>query len=164
MIVSPIAKLMDKDKNSRLIALNKKASYNYHILEKYEAGVELRGTEVKSLRIDGANLGESYADIKDGEIYLINCHISPYKYGNRANHDPLRVKKLLLHKYEINKISTKVKEKGQTLVPLKIYLKNGIIKIEIALAKGKKLYDKREILKKRIAQREIEKSLKIKMR
>ncbi|MDI6785478.1 MAG: SsrA-binding protein SmpB [bacterium] len=152
---------MDKDKSKRLISVNKSASYEYYILEKYEAGIELKGTEVKSLRVNGANIKESYADIKNGEIYLIKCHISPYRYGNRANHDPLREKKLLLHKQEINKISTKIKEKGQTLIPLKIYLKNGIIKIEMALTKGKKLYDKRETLKKKIIEREIEKSLKI---
>ncbi|MBU1153043.1 SsrA-binding protein SmpB [bacterium] len=153
-----------KDENKQLISSNKKALFDYHLLEKYETGIALKGTEVKSLRVNGASLHESYADLKNNEVYLINCHISPYQYGNRINHDPLRNKKLLLHKDEINKISRKIKEKNLTLIPLKIYLKNGLIKVEIALAKGKKLYDKRERLKEKDIEREVERETRFKIK
>jgi len=144
----------------KIIATNKKASHNYELGESYEAGLVLQGTEVKSLREGRANLKEGYASIEDGEVYLYNCHISPYSHGNYTNHDPMRTRKLLLHKKEIKKLTGKIKEKGLTLVPTKLYFKNGMAKIELALGKGKKLYDKREAIKRRDAKLDIERAFK----
>lgn len=130
--------------------MNRKARHDYEILETYEAGIVLKGTEVKALREGRANIKDSYAKIRNGEIFLINSHISPYSYGNVNNHDPERERKLLMHKREIMKLLGKVKERGYTLVPLSIYFdKNNRAKVELALAKGKSKYDKREAIKKR---------------
>lgn len=139
---------------------NRKAYHDYHIEESIEAGIELKGTEIKSLRDGKANLKDSYALLKDGEIFLLNCHISPYSHGNIYNHDPLRTRKLLLHKEEIRKLFGKVAQRGFTLVPLKIYLSKGRAKVEIALARGKKTYDKKDALRERDIKRESEKALK----
>jgi SsrA-binding protein len=144
-------------KKSKLIANNKKARHDYFIYDTYEAGIALTGTEVKSLRAGKANLKDSYAQIsKSAEVYLYNLHISPYEQGNRSNHDPLRIRKLLLHKAEINKLIGKVREKGYTLVPLKLYMTRGKVKVALALATGKKLYDKRHDLAEKDAKREME--------
>jgi len=139
---------------------NRAVAHNYHILDRYEAGLVLQGTEVKAIRAGGVNLKDSYATIRNGELWLFNAHISPYEYGNRQNHDPLRSRKLLLHAQEIRKLIGKVEGKGLTLVPTKIYLKNGRIKCEIALARGKKLYDKRETERRKDADREALKAMK----
>ncbi len=145
----------------KIAADNRKARHDYFIHETYEAGLELTGTEVKALRQGKANLKDSYAQIdKKAEVYVHNLHISPYEQGNRFNHEPLRVRKLLLHRAEINKLIGKVKEKGYTLVPLKIYFSRGKAKIELALATGKKLYDKRHDLAEKDAKREIERAVK----
>ncbi|NLM38663.1 MAG: SsrA-binding protein SmpB [Firmicutes bacterium] len=135
------------------IADNRKARHDYHIEETIEAGIALQGTEVKSLRLGRVNLRDSYARVQNGEVFLHGVHISPYEQGNRFNHDPLRVRKLLLHKREIRRLAAKVKEEGFTLVPIKLYFKNGKCKVELALAKGKKLYDKRDSIAKREAER-----------
>ena len=136
------------------IAHNRQARHDYFILETCEAGLALTGTEVKSLRQGKGNLKDSYAEIKGGEAFLVNCHISPYDFGNRNNHDPLRPRRLLLHKEEIKRLLGKVKEKGLTLIPLQLYFnRQGRVKVELALAKGKKLYDKREDAAMRDAQR-----------
>lgn len=144
----------------KVVAQNKKARHDYEIEETYEAGIVLTGTEIKSIRAGKVNLKDSYARIKDGEVFLLNMHISPYEQGNRFNHDPVRTRKMLLHKKEINKLIGLTKEKGYTLVPLKLYLKDGWAKVDLAVAKGKKLYDKREAMKKRDAQREIERAFR----
>lgn len=146
--------------SEKILCLNKKARHEYFIEETYEAGIALEGTEVKSLRMGKGNLKDSYVLIKDEEAFLHNTHISPYPYGHQFNHEPERVRKLLLHKQEIRRLSGKTNERGYTLIPLKIYLKSGKIKLAIGLAKGKTLYDKREDLKKRSADREMEKALK----
>ena len=143
-----------------LIARNKKAYYNFEILEDLEAGLVLRGTEVKSLRERRVNLKESYARIKGGEVWLEGCHISPYSHGNISNHDPIRPRKLLLHKREIRRLLAKVMEKGWTLVPLSLYFSEGKVKVRIALARGKQSHDKREAKKRRMVEREIEAELK----
>jgi SsrA-binding protein len=142
------------------ICQNKKAWHNYFIEDKYEAGIVLLGTEVKSLREGRANLGDSYGKIKNGEIFLVDAHISPYSYANRFNHDPLRTRKLLLRKREIRRLIGKVQEKGFTLIPLRLYFSNGKAKVELGLAKGKKLYDKRETLKRKTIEREMERGRK----
>ncbi len=140
--------------------VNRKAKHDYEILETYEAGIVLKGSEVKAIRMGSANLKDSYAEIEKGEVYLNNFHISPYKFAStHTNHDPYRRKKLLLHKYQIRKLIGKVKEKGLTLIPLRVYSKNGRIKVELALARGKKLYDKRRDIKERDLAREEEKKL-----
>ncbi len=140
--------------------VNRKARHDYEIIETYEAGIELKGTEVKSIRTGSANLKDSYAEIDHGEVFVNNFHISPYKFASSfVNHDPYRRKKLLLHKSQIRKLIGKIQEKGLTLIPLKVYSKNGRIKMEVALAKGKKLYDKRRDIKKRDLQREQERAL-----
>jgi SsrA-binding protein len=144
----------------KIICLNKKASHSYFIEEKYEAGLVLQGTEVKSLREGRANLKESYARVKDGEVFLYNCHISPYSHGNRQNHDPIRPRKLLLHKQEIKKLFGKIAEKGYTLVPTRMYFSKGKAKLELGLGKGKKLHDKRHSLKEKDANREMERAFK----
>ena len=138
----------------KIIATNKKAFHNYFILEKLEAGIALTGTEVKSSREGRVNLKDSYASVKAGEAYLLNCHISPYSHGNRDNHEPLRSRKLLLHSKEIHKLIGKTQEKGLTVVPLRMYLKRGRIKVELAVARGKKLYDKRETERRKEIDRE----------
>jgi SsrA-binding protein len=142
------------------VCQNRKAYHDYHIEDTVEAGIALLGTEVKSLRQGKASLKESYVLFRDGEAYLINCHISPYSHGNRMNHDPLRTRKLLLNKKEINTLSGKVARKGYALIPLKIYFKKSFAKVQIGLARGKKLYEKRDTIKEREARREIERALK----
>lgn len=146
--------------NGKVITKNRKAFHDYFIEETYEAGIVLKGTEIKSIRAGKVNLKDSFAKIKDGEVFLMNMHVSPYEQGNRFNHDPTRTRKLLLHRKEINKLIGKTKESGFSLIPLKLYLKNGYCKVELALAKGKKKYDKREELKKKAAQREIERAFR----
>jgi SsrA-binding protein len=133
-----------RDASEKLFATNKKAFHDYSILEKLEAGIVLVGTEVKSIREARINLKDSYAMVKQGEAFLLNCHISPYSHGNRQNHDPTRTRKLLLHDKEIRKLIGKTQEKGLTLVPLRVYLRRGKIKVELGIARGKKLHDKRE--------------------
>jgi len=142
------------------VCQNRKAYHDYHIEDTIEAGIALLGTEVKSLRQGKASLKESYVLFKEGEAYLLNCHINPYSHGNRMNHDPLRTRKLLLNKKEINSLSGKVARKGYALIPLKIYFKKSFAKIEIGLARGKKLFEKRDTIKEREARREIERALK----
>ena len=145
----------------KLIANNKKAFHDYFIEEKYEAGISLAGTEVKSLRQGKCSIKESFIRIEKGEVFIYGMHISPYEKGNIFNKDPLRVKKLLLHKYEINKMAGKIAEKGYTLVPLQVYFRGSLVKVEIGLAKGKKLYDKRQDIAKKDQKREAEKEFKI---
>ena len=140
--------------------LNKKARYDYELLDKYEAGLVLTGTEIKSIRNGQANLKDSYAIIKNGEAYLLNMHISEYKQGNQFNHEETRTRKLLLHKNEIKKINDKVSIKGLTLVPVKLYFKNGKVKIELSIARGKHTFDKKETIKQRDIEREMKKSMK----
>jgi len=144
----------------KVIAQNRKANHDYFIEETYEAGIVLQGTEIKALRAGRVNLKDSYAKILNGEVFLIGMHISPYEQGNRYNHDPERTRKLLLHRKQINNLIGETKEIGYSLVPLKIYLKNGYAKILIGLARGKKKYDKREDLKKKEAKRDIERAFR----
>lgn len=148
----------------KVIAQNKKARHDFFIEDTYEAGLVLQGTEIKSIRAGRVNLKDSFAKVQNGEVFLHNLHISPYEQGNRYNHDPLRTRKLLLHKREISKLIGITKEQGYSLVPLKIYLKNGYAKVLIGLAKGKKNYDKREDLKRKEAKREIERAFKDRQR
>lgn len=142
------------------LAQNKKAYHDFFIEETFEAGIVLQGTEIKSIRKGKANLKDSFAKIERGELYLHNMHVSPYEQGNRYNHDPLRTRKLLLHRKEINKLIGETKEVGYTIVPLKLYLKNGYCKVLIGLGKGKKQYDKRDDLKKKEAKRDIERAFR----
>ena len=144
------------------IANNKKAYHDYFIDETYETGVVLHGTEVKSMRMGKCSIKESFIRIENGEVFVYGMHVSPYEKGNIFNKDPLRVKKLLMHKYEINKLAGKVAEKGYTLVPLQVYFKEGKVKIEIGLARGKKLYDKREDIARKDQRRETEREFKVK--
>lgn len=153
--------MADKKQAVKLIANNKKAYFDYFIEDKYEAGIELFGTEVKSLRMGKCSIKESFIRIERGEVYVYGMHISPYEKGNIFNKDPLRIRKLLLHKREIMKLSGEIAQKGYTLVPLSVYLKGSLVKVEIGLAKGKKLYDKRETLAKKDQRREAEKEFKI---
>jgi SsrA-binding protein len=148
------------DSGEKLIASNKRAFHEYHVLDKFEAGMELTGTEVKSLRDRGATLKDSYVIFKAGEAFLFGAHISPYTHGNRENHDPERTRRLLLHRREIEKLESQVVEKGLTIVPLRLYFKGGRVKAEIAVVRGKKLYDKRETEKKREADRETAMAIK----
>jgi len=136
------------------LARNRQATHNYFIQERLEAGIALLGTEVKSLRQGRANLKDSYALVRRGEVWLLNCHISPYSHGNLNNHDPLRDRKLLLHREEIRRLERQVRQSGLTLVPLQLYLHRGRVKVELGVGKGKKLYDKRESIKKRDLDRE----------
>lgn len=152
---------MSSKESIKLIANNKKAYHDYFIEDTYEAGICLHGTEVKSLRMGKCSVKESFVRVEDGEVYIYNMHISPYEKGNIFNKDPLRIKKLMLHKYEINKILGKMTEKGYTLVPTKVYFKGSLVKVEIALAKGKKLYDKRQDIAKKDMKRAAEKEFKI---
>ena len=145
-----------KGKGTRLVCQNKKAYHDYEILETFEAGMVLLGTEVKSLREGRANLKDSYAKVRKSEIYLYGLHISPYTHASYDNHEPERVRKLLLHRYEIKRLVGKTQERGFSLIPLKIYFKEGKAKVELALARGKKLYDKRETLKRKEETREME--------
>ena len=138
---------------SKTVATNRKARFNYEIIETYEVGIELKGTEVKSIRAGKVNLGEGYASVDNGEVFLKQVHISPYEQGNIFNVDPLRVRKLLLHKHEIRKLIGETTQKGYSLIPLSMYLKRGKVKVQLALAKGKKNYDKRESLAKKDAQK-----------
>jgi SsrA-binding protein len=148
--------------NIKLVANNKKAYFDYFIEDKYEAGIALHGTEVKSLRMGKCSVKESFLRIENGEVYIYNMHISPYEKGNIFNKDPLRVRKLLLHKFQINKINGQLVQKGYTLVPLQVYFKDSLVKVEIGLARGKKLYDKRETIAKNDQRREAEKEFKVK--
>ena len=148
--------------NGKLIANNKKAYHDYFILDNYEAGIALHGTEVKSLRMGKCSIKESFIRIENGEVFIYGMHISPYEKGNIFNKDPLRTRKLLLHKYEIRKIMGQVAQKGYTLVPLKVYFKDSLAKVEIGLARGKKLYDKRDTIAKKDQRREAERDFKVK--
>ena len=152
---------MAKEKSTKLIANNKKAYHDYFIDEKFEAGIALAGTEVKSLRMGKCSIKESFIGVDNGEIYIYQMHISPYEKGNIFNKDPMRTRKLLLHKYEINRLMGQQKMKGYTIVPLQVYFKNSLVKVEIGLARGKKLYDKRDDIAKRDAKREAERDFKI---
>ena len=146
----------------KLVANNKKAYHDYFIDEKYEAGIELFGTEVKSIRMAKCSVKEAFVKIDRGEVYVCGMHISPYEKGNIFNKDPLRVRRLLLHKYEIMKLNGKIAEKGYTLVPLQVYFKGSLVKVEVGLARGKKLYDKRADIAKKDQRRELEKEFKVK--
>ena len=152
---------MAKKSGMKLIANNKKAYHDYFILETYEAGIALHGTEVKSLRMGKCSIKEAFIRVENEEVYVYGMHISPYEKGNIFNKDPLRVRKLLLHKSEIRKLLGKTKEKGMTLVPLKVYFKDSLVKVEIGLAKGKKLYDKRQDIAKKDQQREASREFKV---
>ncbi|MBQ9866490.1 MAG: SsrA-binding protein SmpB [Lachnospiraceae bacterium] len=151
---------MKKD-GIKLVANNKKAFHDYFILEKYEAGLSLAGTEVKSLRAGKCSIKEAYVQIEDGEAYVVGMNISPYDHGNIFNRDPMRTRKLLLHKSEINKLVGDTSEKGFTIMPLQVYFKDGRAKLEIGLAKGKKIYDKRQDIAKKDARREVEREFKV---
>ncbi|AFM43405.1 SsrA-binding protein [Desulfosporosinus acidiphilus SJ4] len=144
----------------KVVSENRKAFHDYFIEERIEAGIILTGTEIKSIRNGRANLKDSYANLNNGEIWVYQMHISPYEQGNRFNHDPLRPRKLLLHRSEINKLVGKIQQQGLTLVPVKIYLKRGLAKVELGVAQGKKNYDKRQSLAERESKREIERALK----
>ena len=153
---------MGKKESIRLIANNKKAFHDYFIDDTYEAGVELFGTEVKSLRNGKCSIKEAFIRIEKGEVYVYGMHVSPYEKGNIFNKDPLRVKKLLLHRDEIQKLEGKIAQKGYTLVPLKVYFKGSLVKVEVGLARGKKLYDKRQDIAKKDQKREAQREFKIK--
>ena len=146
----------------KLIANNKKAYHDYFIDDKWEAGIELFGTEVKSIRMGKCSIKEAFVKIDKGEVYVYGMHISPYEKGNIFNKDPLRVRKLLLHKYEIMKLNGKIAEKGYTLMPLQVYFKGSLVKVQVGLARGKKLYDKRADIAKKDQRRELEKDFKVK--
>ena len=156
--------MADKKTGGKIIAQNKKAWHDYFVDEKYEAGIALFGTEVKSIRAGQVNLKDSYCSVKNGELFVLGMHVSPYEKGNIFNKDPLRPKKLLLHKKEIQKLVGKIAEKGYTLVPVEVYLKDGLVKVQIALAKGKKLYDKRQDIAKKDMKREAARDFKVNMR
>jgi len=144
----------------KVVATNRKATHDYTLEDRFEAGLALLGTEVKSIRAGGANLREGYVQLKNGEVFLVNSHIAPYDPAGRTGHDPLRPRKLLLHKKEIERLETGSRERGWTIVPVKMYLKNGRLKIEIALGRGKRQYDKRAAIARRDAQRQIDRALK----
>ena len=152
--------MADKKENTKTLAQNKKARHEYFILETIEAGIELAGTEVKSARLGKVNLTDAYASIKNGEVFIKQMNISPFEQGNIFNRDPLRDRKLLLHKQEIRKIEMKLKTKGLTLVPLKMYFKHGKVKVEIGTATGKKLYDKRQDMAEKAAKRDLDRRIK----
>ena len=151
-----------KSEGKKLIANNKKARFDYFIEDTYEAGISLAGTEVKSLRMGKCSVKESFVRIEKGEVLIYNMHISPYEKGNIFNKDPLRVRKLLLHKYEINKLAGQMQQKGYTIVPLEVYFSGSLVKVQIGLARGKKLYDKRQDIAKKDQRREAEKNFKVK--
>jgi SsrA-binding protein len=148
------------DSGRKMISVNRRARFDYEIDDVYEAGMVLRGTEVKSLREGRVSLKDAYGDVQNGEVYLLNAHIDPYEQGNRNNHDPERPRKLLLHKQEIRRLIGKTKERGLTLIPTRMYFTRGKVKIEIGLAKGKRNYDKRQDLKRQDAQRDIQRALR----
>ena len=148
------------EQNIKLIANNKKALFDYFILERYEAGIELFGTEVKSMRLGQCSVKEAWVEIKGGELWICGMHINPYEKGNIFNKDPLRTRKLLMHRREILKLEGKLKEKGLTIVPLRVYFKESLVKVEIGLAKGKKMYDKRDSIAKNDQRRELERNFK----
>ncbi|MDZ7673436.1 MAG: SsrA-binding protein SmpB [Halanaerobiales bacterium] len=148
----------------KIVARNKKARHDFNIEETYEAGIKLQGTEIKSIRARNVNLKDSFAVVEKGEVFLYNMHISPYKQGNRYNHEPERKRKLLLHKNEIRKFIGYTKQKGYTLIPLSIYLKHNLAKVELAVAKGKNVHDKRRDIAKRTAEREMEKAFRRKLK
>ena len=152
--------MVEKQSGEKVLATNKKAFHDYYIMEKYEAGISLLGTEVKAIREGRLNLKDSYALVQAGEAFLFNCHISPYSHGNRENHEPTRTRKLLLHQKEIKKLIGRTQEKGLALVPLRVYLKRGKIKIELGVARGKKLIDKRETERRKEADREARAAMK----
>ena len=145
----------------KIVAVNRKARFDYFIEDEYEAGLVLKGTEVKSLRLGKANLKDAYARVKEGEVFVYQMHIGPYPFAYYENHDPLRVRKLLLHKQEIKRLNAKVNEKGHSLIPLKLYFKDGRAKLTIALARGKRKYDKREAIKRRDEQRDLDRERKM---
>lgn len=145
---------------AKILTNNKKARHEYFIEQEYEAGIALKGTEVKSLRLGKASVTEAFCQIRNGEVFIYGMHISPYEQGNRNNVDPLRTRKLLLHRREINKLIGATKEKGYTIIPLSVYLKNGLVKVKIGLAKGKKLHDKRDTIAKRDSDRRIQQALR----
>jgi SsrA-binding protein len=151
---------MPQQEAEKNITVNRKARHEYSILQTFETGIVLQGTEVKSLRQGKISLSDSYAVLKNGEVFLLNSHINVYDHGNFNNHDPLRIRKLLLHRSEIRKLEKAVNEKGNTLIPLRVYFKHGIVKVELAVAKGKHTYDKREDIAKRDAQRDIDRNFK----
>ena len=155
---------MAKSSGFKLIANNKKAYFDFFIDDKFECGIALAGTEVKSLRMGKCSIKESFVRIQNGEVYIYGMNISPYEKGNIFNKDPLRIRKLLLHRSEINKMEAKLKEKGLTLVPIKVYFKDSLVKVQIGLARGKKLYDKREDIAKKDQRREAEREMKIRLR
>lgn len=152
---------MPKDKVERSLADNRKAGYDFHLLEHFEAGLVLAGTEVKAIREGRINLRDSFCRLERGEAYLLNAHIGQYSHGGYASHDPMRPRKLLLHREELNKLLGKTAERGLTVVPLRMFLKNGRVKLEIALAKGKKTFDKRETIRRREAERETRAAVKM---
>ena len=152
---------MPRDRSERPLADNRKAGHDYHLLEQFEAGVALQGTEVKAIREGRVNLRDSYCRLERGEAYLLGAHIGQYSHGGYASHDPVRPRKLLLHREELNKLLGKTTERGLTIVPLRMYLKNGRVKLVIALAKGKKTYDKRETIRRRDAERETRTAIKM---
>jgi SsrA-binding protein len=153
-----------RTQSTKTIAENRRARHDYHLLERLEAGIQLTGTEVKSLRDGRATLQRAFADVRDGEVYLVGAHIGEYAQGNIANHDPDRDRKLLLHRREIDSLSGKVRERGLTLVPLRLYFKDGRAKVELALARGKERHDKRRDIAERDARRQIERALKSRSR
>ena len=155
---------MPKKEGIKEIASNRKAFHDYFVLERFEAGIELFGTEVKSIRAGQVNLKDSYCTIREGELFVRGMHVSPYEKGNIFNKDPLRPKKLLMHKQEIRKLIGKIKEKGYTLVPVEVYFSGSLVKVEIALARGKKLYDKRQDIAKKDQKREAARDLKVSLR
>ena len=148
------------EKGTKTLVTNRRARFEYFIEENYEAGIELSGTEVKSLRLGRANLADAYAQIQEGELFMQSMHISPYEKGNIFNHDPLRKRRLLMHKREIMRLKVQVDQKGYSLIPLRLYLRDSLVKVELGLARGKKLYDKRQSEARKDAQRDIEKSFK----
>lgn len=151
----------DKEKPAvKVIADNRRARHEYEILQTFETGIELTGTEVKSMRVGRANLQDAFARIEQGQLWLYNCHISPYDFGNRFNHEPTRKRRLLMHKREIARLHQQIKEKGLTLVPLKLYFKRNWVKVDLALARGKQLYDKRDAITKRDTKRQLDKLVK----
>ena len=152
---------MPEQKDEKVLTFNRQASHNYQLLERFEAGVVLTGTEVKSARDGRVNLRDSYATLKEGEVWLLHCHINPYSHGGFSNHDPTRSRKLLLHKEEIRRLIGKVRQRGLTMVPTRMYLKRGRIKVELALAKGKHSYDKREAERRRQAEKEARQAMSL---
>ena len=152
--------MADKKGGIKIAAQNKKAYHDYFVDEKYEAGIELFGTEVKSIRAGSVNLKDSYCDVKDGELFVIGMHVSPYEHGNIFNRDPLRRRRLLMHKREIMKLHGLVAQKGMSLIPLSLYFKNSHVKVELGLCRGKKMYDKRDSIAERDANREIDRKMK----